>query len=115
MVVAKGDLVWVKLPPPRGSEPAGRRPALVIQSDAFNLSRISTIIIAAITSNLKFESMPGNIRLSKGEFGIPKPSVINLSQMHSIDRDYITEKIGTLSKEKLSDVDRGLKIIFDLS
>lgn len=114
MVVGRGDLVWVRLPPPRGSEPAGRRPALVIQSDAFNLSRINTIMIAAITSNLKFETMPGNIRLLKGEFGIPKASVINLSQIHSIDRTYITEKIGTLSNKKKLEVDRGLKIVFDL-
>ncbi|MGE3974858.1 MAG: type II toxin-antitoxin system PemK/MazF family toxin [Bdellovibrionales bacterium] len=115
MVVRKGDLVWVQLPPPRGSEPAGRRPALVIQSDAFNLSRIGTVIVSVITSNLKYESLPGNVRLFKGESGIPKASVINFSQIHTLDRTYIEEKIGTLSNEKLLAVDAGLKTIFDLN
>ena len=114
MVVRQGDLVWVRLPTARGSEPAGRRPAVVIQSDAFNFSRINTVIVAAITSQLRYEAMPGNVRLNKGESGIPKPSVINLSQVHSIDRAYIDSRIGSLSKEKYGLVQAGLKIVFDI-
>jgi len=114
LVVLQGDLIWVRLPPPRGSEPAGRRPALILQSNAFNKSKINTVIVAVITSNLKYESLPGNVRLLKGEGGIPKASVINLSQLHSIDRSYIDSKIGSLSEEKMTIVSGGIKNIFDL-
>jgi mRNA interferase MazF len=114
MVITQGDLVWVSFPRARGSEPAGRRPALVLQSDPFNRSRINTIVVAAVTSNLKFEAMPGNVRLNKGEAGIPKPSVVNVSQIHSIDREYIDSRIGTLTSEKFQMVKAGLKTLFDL-
>ena len=114
MVIRQGDLVWVSFPRSRGSEPAGRRPGLVLQSNAFNSSRINTIIVAAITSTLRFEAMPGNVGLARGEAGIPKSSVINLSQIHSIDRAYIESKIGTLSSDKLKLVQTGLRTVFDL-
>lgn len=113
MVVLQGDLLWVKLPVARGSEPAGHRPALVLQGNGFNKSRINTVIIAAITSNLKYANMPGNVSLKKGEAGMPKASVINLSQLHSIDRQYVEAKIGSLSGEKMKDVVEGLRLIFD--
>lgn len=114
MVIRQGDLVWVKLPPPRGSEPAGRRPAIVVQSDLFNRSNINTVVIAAITSNLKYERLPGNVRLQHGEAGMPKASVINVSQIHAIDRTYIEEKIGTVSGAKLSQIQEGLRTFFGL-
>jgi len=114
MVIQRGDVVWVDLPPPRGSEPAGRRPALIIQSDVFNRSRINTVVVAAITSNLKYENLPGNVRLLKGDGGIPRASVVNISQIHSIDRSYIREKIGALSTKKMSLVKEGLKRILDI-
>lgn len=114
MVIRQGDTVWVRFPAARGSEPAGRRPALVLQSNAFNLSRISTVVVAAITSNLRFEAMPGNVRLNKGEAGMPKSSVVNISQIHSIDRAYIESKIGTVPAEKLQLVKSGLQVLFDI-
>lgn len=114
MVIRHGDLVWVRFPPPRGSEPAGRRPALVIQGDPFNASRIATVLVAAVTSNLRYEELPGNVRLLKGEAGIPKPSVINLSQLHSIDRAFVESRIGSLAAEKLAAVRAGLRLVLDL-
>ena len=115
MVVQQGDLVWVRFPAPRGSEPSGRRPALVIQSDPFNSSRLSTIVVAAITSQLKYESLPGNVRLLKNESGIPKASVINMTQIHSVDREFIESKIGSLSQARLGEVKVGLKLLFGFS
>lgn len=87
---------------------------MVIQSDAFNRSRINTVIVAIITSNLKFEAAPGNIRLLKGESGIPKASVVNMSQLRTLDRSFIEAKIGTLSRERLVEVRAGLRIVLDL-
>lgn len=114
MVALQGDLFWVRLPPPRGSEPSGKRPALIIQSNIFNRSNINTVIVAVITSNLKYESLPGNVRLLKGEGGIPKASVINISQLHSIDRSYLEKRIGTLSPTKFELVRKGIRMIFAL-
>ena len=76
MVIQQGDVVWVRFPPPRGSAPAGRRPAIVLQHDRFNRTRLNTVIVAAITSNLRYGGLPGNIRLPKGEGGLPRPSVV---------------------------------------
>jgi mRNA interferase MazF len=114
MVIRQGDLVWVSFPPPRGSEPAGRRPAIVVQGDAFNSSRINTIVVAAVTSNLRMEAMPGNVRLAKGEAGISKPSVINVSQLHSIDRSFIRARIGTITNERIEEVKTGLGLVLGL-
>jgi mRNA interferase MazF len=114
MVVKEGDIFWVDFSPAKGSEPKGKRPALVIQSNVFNESNINTIIVLAITSNLKYEFLPGNVRLLKNEFGMPKACVINVSQIRSIDRDFLFEKIGSLSKEKLTLVKEGLKLVLNL-
>lgn len=115
MVVQQGDVIWVKLPRPRGSEPASRRPALVLQSDAFNRSRLNTVVVAAITSNLKLEGMPGNLRLSRGEAGIPKTSIVNVTQIHAIDRQYIEAKMGRLTQARLAEVQNGLKLLFEIA
>jgi mRNA interferase MazF len=83
MVIQQGDVVWVDFAPPRGSAPAGRHPAVVLQHDRLNRSAIQTIVVAAITSNLKLAAYRGNVRLSKGEAGLPRSSVVNVTQYSS--------------------------------
>jgi mRNA interferase MazF len=101
MVIEQGDVVWLDFPPPTGSAPAGRRPAVVLQHNRFNRTRINTVVVAAITSNLKYAELPGNVRLRKGEAGLPRPSVVNVTQIATVDRGDIVGKLGHLSPERL--------------
>lgn len=115
MVISHGDVVWVDLPPPRGSAPAGRRPAIVLFHNRFNQSRINTIVLVAITSNLKYAALPGNVRLAKGEAGLPRPSVANVTQISTVDRSYVLGKLGTLSQRRLVEVWDGARLVLDPS
>ena len=111
MVIRKGSIYWVNFSPGKGSEPIGRRPGLVIQSDILNDSKLNTVIMLAITSTIKLGELPGNVTLKKGEANIPKKCVINATQIKSVDKASIKEKIGTLSKQKMDDVHEGLKLV----
>jgi len=111
MVIRKGSIYWVNFSPGKGSEPIGRRPGLVIQSDILNDSKLNTVIMLAITSTMKLGELPGNVTLKKGEANIPKKCVINATQIKSVDKASIKEKIGTLSKQKMDDVHEGLKLV----
>ncbi len=110
MVIRKGSIYWVDFSPGKGSEPIGRRPGLVIQNDILNDSKLNTIIILAITSTMKFGELPGNVILRKGEANLPKKCVINVTQVKSVDKTSVKEKIGTLSKKKMDEVYKGLKL-----
>ena len=99
MVILRGDVFWVHFKG-SGSEPMGRRPAVVIAHDRYNRSAISTTIIAAITSNLKLSAMAGNVRLAKGDGGLSRPSVVNVSQVATIDKARLTQRVGALSARK---------------
>ena len=114
MVIQKGDIFWVDFSPGKGSEPSGRRPGLVVQADALNQSKINTVVMIAITTTLKFGDLPGNVTLRKGDANVPRRCVINVSQIKSVDKRSLKEKIGTLPKEKLEAVDRGLAMVLDL-
>lgn len=114
MVIRRGSIYWVDFSPGKGSEPMGQRPGVVIQSDAINDSKISTVIMLAITSTLRYAELPGNVTLRKGEANMPKRCVINVSQIKSVDKNSIREKIGTLTKEKLEKVEEGLMLVCDL-
>ncbi len=92
-----------------------RRPVLVVQSDAFNRSRIATVMVAAITSNVSRGEAPGNVRLSKGTASLPRPSVVNVAQVLTVNRDDLIERIGHLSAEKMREVDQGLKLALALA
>jgi mRNA interferase MazF len=115
MVIRQGSIYWVDFSPGKGSEPTGRRPGLVMQNDILNDSNINTIIMLAITSTMKFGELPGNVVLRKGEANIPKKCVINVTQIKSVDKQSIKEKIGTLSKKRMDEVYEGLKLVMNLS
>jgi mRNA interferase MazF len=114
MVIQRGDIFWVNFSPGKGSEPIGRRPGLVIQSDALNCSKINTVIMLAITSTLKFGDLPGNVSLRKNEANMPMKCVANVTQIKSVDKTSLAEKIGTLSKQKMGEVVQGLQLVMDM-
>ncbi len=105
-------MYWLHFGVSEGSEPAGRRPAVVVQHDRFNRSAISTTVVAAITSNLRLGAMPGNARLRRGEAGLPRPSIVNISQLRTIDRSRLGERLGALGPARLREVLAGLALLF---
>jgi mRNA interferase MazF len=114
MVIRKGSIYWVNFSPGKGSEPIGRRPGLVIQNDILNDSNLNTVIMLAITSTMKLGELPGNIVLKKSEANLPKKCVVNVTQIKSVDKKSIKEKIGTLPKKRLDEVHEGLKVVMNL-
>jgi mRNA interferase MazF len=114
MVIRKGSVYWVYFSPGKGSEPLGMRPGLVIQSDVLNDSKISMVVMLAITSTLKFGELPGNVVLNKGEANLPRRCVVNATQIKSVDRRSIKEMVGTLSKNRVAEVENGLKLVLGI-
>ncbi|MCC6604010.1 MAG: type II toxin-antitoxin system PemK/MazF family toxin [Anaerolineae bacterium] len=111
MVINQGDVFWFFVGIPSGSEPGFRRPHVVIQNNVFNHSQINTTVVCAITSNLHRAQVPGNVRLYQGEANLPKPSVVNVSQLFTVDKRLLTEKIGSLSKERIQQIVAGLQLL----
>jgi len=111
---ARGEIWWADLPPPAGCAPGYRRPVLIVQSDAFNESRVGTVVVVAITSNLALARAPGNVLLEAVRSGLPKDSVANVSQVLTIGKESLTEKIGPISREDLCRVEEGLRLALDL-
>jgi len=112
--VRRGEIWWANLPSPAGSGPGMRRPVVVIQCNAFNDSAISTVIVAAITSNLALAAAPGNVRISKSASGLVKASVVNVSQVLTLDRSYMTARVKALPGKILSEMNNGLKLCLGL-
>jgi mRNA interferase MazF len=113
VVIRQGDIYWVNLGEPEGSEPGYRHPHVVIQNNLFNRSRISTVVVVALTSNLQRAEAPGNVLLSQGEAGLPKASVVNVSQVFTVDRIQLAERIGTLTQARVRDILRGLLTVVE--
>ncbi len=113
MVVERGQIWWADLGEPTGSEPGFRRPVLVVQSDAFNRSRVRTVLAVVLTSNLRLVDAPGNVLIPAKAGGLPKDSVANVSQVVTIDRDFLTEPAGRIRGQVLKDVDNGLRLVLD--
>ena len=110
----RGDIWWANLPVPRGSEPGYRHPVVIVQTDSFNRSAIRTVIVSVITSNMSLAGAPGNIILPLSISKLPKDSVINVSQIITLDKSFLSEKVGELSPKKLLALDDGLRLVFSL-
>ena len=112
--IQRGEIWWADLPEPRGSEPGYRRPVLVVQADWFNRSRIQTAIVAVITSNSELADVPGNVLLAARSTGLSRDSVVNVSQLLTLDRSFLTEQAGTLPPRLQGAVDEGLRLVLQL-
>ena len=110
----RGEVWWASLPPATGSGPGYRRPVLVVQANSFNDSKIPTVLVAAITSKLALAQAPGNVRISQSESGLSKPSIVNISQLLTIDRELLTKRVKLLPGKILGRVSDGLKLVLNL-
>ena len=114
MVVERGEIWWADLDEPAASEPGYRRPVLLIQANAFNRSRLQTTVAVVLTSNVRLLDAPGNVLVPKAVSGLPKDSVANVSQIVTLDRDFLTERTGKVPSRVMAAIDAGLKLVLDL-
>ncbi len=110
----RGEIWWASLPTPRGSEPGCRRPVLIVQSDGFNQSAIQTVIAATITSNLRLAAAPGNIVLRRRESRLSRDSVINVSQLVTLNKNFLVERVGRIPPLRVCEVEDGLRLVLSL-
>ncbi len=111
MVIKRGEIWWAELPEPVGSEPGYKRPLLIVQSNEFNNSNINTVIAAVITTNIHIAAAPGNTLLSAKKSKLPKKSVVNISQLITIDKSFLTEKVHFLSNKVMEQIDNGIRLV----
>ena len=111
MVISHGDVWWAELPEPTGSSPGFRRPVVVVQGDALNRSRIATVVCVPLTSNLKWADAPGNVRLAPRFTGLSKESVANVSQIITLDKSLLTERVGNLPQAKVRSILSGIDVV----
>lgn len=115
MDVRRGDIWWAELEEPRGSEPGYRRPVIIVQDDMFNRSRISTVLGVVLTGNLRLVDAPGNVLVPGRSVGLPKDSVANVSQLMTIDLEFLDERVGRVPARLMAAVDAGLKLVLGLA
>ena len=113
-MVTRGEIWWAEMSEPAGSGPGHRRPVLVVQDDAFNRSRINTVVAVALTSNLRLADAPGNVLLEAKQTGLSKASVANVSQLITLDESFLAERAGKLSPAAMNHVDDGLRLVLAL-
>ena len=114
-MITRGDICWVELGEPSGSEPGYRHPLVVISDDDFNRSRISTVIGAVVTSNLRLLDAPGNVLLPASESGLSRDSVINVSQLVTVGKEEASEPVGAIGSTTMERIEDGLRLILGLS
>jgi mRNA interferase MazF len=112
--VRRGEIWWASVGEPQGSGPEYRRPVLIVQANEFNESAIRTSICAAMTSNMRLADAPGNVRVTRRASGLPQESVVNVSQLITLDKRLLTEKIGRLAAESLRNVEAGIRLVLAL-
>ena len=110
----RGEVWWASLPSPTGSGPGFRRPVVVVQSDPFNESHIDTVVVAVVTSNLRLSEAPGNVLVAREESDLPKDSVVNVSQILTIDKSFLTDRVGPLSQDVVTRIESGLRLVLGL-
>jgi len=113
MVVNQGDIYWVEVDEPTGSEPGYTHPHVIIQNNLYNQSKIRTVIVCVLTSNLKYADVPGNVLLEKGEASLEKASVVNVSQILTVDKSQLGEYIGTLSQKRVYQILDGVQLFLE--
>ena len=113
MVIRQGEVYWIDLAEPSGSEPGYRHPHVVVQNNLFNGSRIRTVLVCALTSNLQRARAPGNVLLAAGEANLPKPSVVNVSQVFAVDKAQLSEYIGGLSSGRVGEILEGISLLLE--
>ncbi len=111
MVIKQGEIYWVDLGGASGSEPGHRHPHIVIQNNIFNSSNINTVVVCSLTTNLKRAKAPGNVPLNKGEANLPKKSVVNVSQIYTVNKSDLSEEIGKVSEKKMYEIVVGISLL----
>jgi mRNA interferase MazF len=114
MVIQQGDVYWIELEEPTGSEPGYSHPHVVVQNNVFNASRINTVIVCALTSNVHRAQAPGNVLLEKEEANLPKESVVLVSQIFTVDKLQLGELIGTLSERRVKQIIEGISLMTEI-
>ncbi len=114
MVISRAEIYWANLGAPSGSRPAKRRPVLVIQSDPYNASRLSTVLAAVITSNTGLATMPGNVFVPATATSLPRDSVVNITALVTLNKTDPTDRVGEIPPSLMHEVDRGLRRLLDL-
>jgi len=112
-VITQGDIYWIELDEPAGSEPGYKHPHVIVQNNLFNQSQIRTVLVCPLTSNLKRASAPGNVILDKKESNLSKQSVVNVSQVFTVDKEQLEEYVGTLSSKRITEILNGIKLVLD--
>jgi mRNA interferase MazF len=113
LTIRQGDVFWVDLGEPEGSEPGYRHPHVVVQNNVFNKSKIGTVVVCALTSNLQRATAPGNVLLKKGEASLKKESVVNISQIVTLNKSDLIEKVGTLSPVRMKQIVEGISLLIE--
>jgi mRNA interferase MazF len=112
-VINQGDIYWIELEEPEGSEPGYRHPHVIVQNNLFNRSQIRTVLVCPLTTNLKRASAPGNVLLNKNESSLSKQSVVNVSQVFTVDKSQLDEYVGSLTLKRITEVLNGIKLVLD--